>query len=421
MKEENYIRYRKLKAWGNRLCFYLCRVFPIQNNLICVCTFEGKGGFGCNPKYIVEELHKKNPNLKFVWLVNRDIYEQKKFPEYIKKVPNSLWSRSYWLSKSRVWIDNYRKPYGTVKRKEQYYLNTWHGTVGFKSIGLWRGQAFSKMAYLVSKSDSDMIDDIIIDSKWCEEVFHKGLLYDKPFTKTGYPRCDILYGKREKQKEKFKREKKISLDSKLLIYAPTYREKRKNGVRFIDTDLWTIDFKRVIEELEKVFGGKWNVVVRLHPQLATKINSQSAMSSSGMPKFIDASKDDDMYEILAAGDALITDYSSVAMEAGFMKIPVFLYADDLEDYMKNRGGEQWMFNADSSLPIYNNREMMPNLSLELPFSLAQNNSELLHNILTYDEDAYLNKIEKFKENLQLVFDGKASERVAELIMEKINQ
>ena len=45
MKESNYIRYRRLKAFANRCCFYLCRIFPIKKNLISVCTFEGKGGF----------------------------------------------------------------------------------------------------------------------------------------------------------------------------------------------------------------------------------------------------------------------------------------------------------------------------------------------------------------------------------------
>ncbi len=43
---------------------------------------------------------------------------QKEFPDYIKKVPNTLWSRAYWLSTSKIWIDNYRKPYGTIKKKE---------------------------------------------------------------------------------------------------------------------------------------------------------------------------------------------------------------------------------------------------------------------------------------------------------------
>ena len=143
MSRENlYIVWRKLKAAGNKLCFVACRIFPIRNNRISICTFEGKGGFGCNPKYIAEELHQRNPNYEFIWFVN-DL--SKEFPPYIKKVPNTLWSRAFWLSTSRIWIDNYRKPYSTCKSRKQYYVDTWHGTNGFKSIGLWRSRKFSKI------------------------------------------------------------------------------------------------------------------------------------------------------------------------------------------------------------------------------------------------------------------------------------
>ena len=120
--EARYIAKRKIKAMLNSICFYFCRIFPIKNNLISVCTFEGKGGYGCNPKYIVQELHRRNPDYEFVWFVN-DM--TKEFPDYIKKVPNTLWSRAYWLSRSKLWIDNYRKPYGTVKRAGQYYINVY--------------------------------------------------------------------------------------------------------------------------------------------------------------------------------------------------------------------------------------------------------------------------------------------------------
>ncbi len=152
MREEYYIRYRKLKAFGNSIVFHFMRIFPIDSNLINVCTFEGKGGFGCNPKYVVEELHKQHPEYKFVWMVNDSSWE-KQFPNYIKKVRNSsLISRAYWLSRAKVWIDNYRKPLGTCKRKGQYYLNVNHFTVGIKCTGLHRGAGFSKMAYLVTQT-----------------------------------------------------------------------------------------------------------------------------------------------------------------------------------------------------------------------------------------------------------------------------
>ncbi len=251
-KEQNYIRNRKIKAFGNNLCFYLCRIFPVKKNLVSVCTFEGKGGFGCNPKYLVQKLHERNPDIKFVWFVN-DM--SKEFPEYIKKVPNTLWSRAYRLSRSKIWIDNYRKPYGTCKRRSQYYLNVNHYTFGIKCTGLYRGKGFSEMAYIVSKNDSDMVDDFVIDSKWCEEISPKALVYNGTYLKTGAPRCDVLYGDRTEQKQKFRQKHNLPSDCKVLMFAPTFREGAENGKRFVFSEIWSIDFEKLLEEMKTKFGG----------------------------------------------------------------------------------------------------------------------------------------------------------------------
>ena len=85
-KEELYITYRKVKAALTSACFYFCRIFPIDNKLVSVCTFEGKGGFGCNPKYVVQKLHEMDSSIKFVWFVNENAWE-KELPSYIKKSP----------------------------------------------------------------------------------------------------------------------------------------------------------------------------------------------------------------------------------------------------------------------------------------------------------------------------------------------
>jgi len=410
MNEQNYIRYRKLKAFGNRMCFMLCRIFPIKKNRISVCTFEGKGGFGCNPKYIVEELHKRNADYEFIWFVN-DM--QKEFPPYIRKVPNTLWSRAYGLSTSKVWIDNYRKPYGTCKRRGQYYINTWHGTIGFKSMGLWRGEAFSKMAYLVSRNDSDMIDAAVIDSKWCEEVWPKGIVYDGECIVTGAPRCDVLYGDRSQYKKAFRKRYGISMEAKVVMFAPTFRESATNGKRMVFSEEWTLDFGQLLHNLEIRFGGEWYLCLRLHPQLASEI--KACKDERLQERVIDASQADDMYEVLAAMDVFITDYSSAAMDASYAHIPVFIYADDIDKYINERGSMLWNMSTDSKKPVTNNKEMTPGLDAVLPYSVAQNNDELKENILNFDENKYLSLMKQFEKAVELVFDGKASARVADRV------
>ncbi len=408
MNEKSYIRYRKLKAFGNKLCFFICRVFPVKKNRISICTFEGKTGFGCNPKYIVEELHRRNVNYEFVWFVN-DI--NKEFPDYIKKVPNTLWSRAYWLSTSKVWIDNYRKPFGTCKRKKQYYINTWHATIAFKSIGLWRGDSFSRMAYLVSKNDSDMIDDVVIDSEWCAEVYPKGMIYSGNYMRSGAPRCDVLYGDRTEYQTEFRRKHGISKDAKIVMFAPTFREEKVNGKRTVFSEVWTLDFKRLLNNLEARFGDDWYICLRVHPQLAVNAGKYKNERLGG--KLIDVSQEDDMYEILAAMDAFITDYSSAAMDASYAHMPVFIYADDIEKYISDRGSMLWNMSTDSSKQVTNNKIMTPNIDTVLPYPIAQNNAELEEAILGFDEEKYISKMKKFESDVQLVFDGKASAKVAD--------
>lgn len=416
MSEKSYIRYRKAMAFGNKLCFILCRIFPIRNKRISICTFEGRNGFGCNPRYIVEELHRRNNEYEFIWLVN-DM--KKEFPGYIRKVPNTLWSRAYWLSTSKIWIDNYRKPYGTIKRKKQYYFQTWHGTIGFKSTGLLRKEAFSKMAYLVSKNDSDMIDYVVIDSKWCEVMDPKALVYDGAFLKTGAPRCDVLYGDKKETRALFREKYGLEQTDKIVMFAPTFREKSDNGVRSVYSEKWSLDFKRLISNLEKRFGGAWCLCLRLHPQLAKDIMDDFHLSSE--IRIVDISKEDDMNINLAAMDALVTDYSSVAMDAGFMRIPVFIYADDIEKYIKDRGSILWDFSRLPEGTIKNNQEMVPGIDTELPYTVSRDNDELERHILEFDESRYIEQMNRFVKDVELIFDGKASCRVADKIESFIKQ
>ncbi|MFG6333821.1 MAG: CDP-glycerol glycerophosphotransferase family protein [Lachnospiraceae bacterium] len=410
MNEKNYIRYRKLKALGNRLCFRFCRIFPVKKKRISVCTFEGRGGFGCNPKYIVEELHRRSSGYEFVWFVN-DM--EKKFPDYIKKVPNTLWSRAYWLSTSAIWIDNYRKPYGTCKRKGQYYLNTNHYTVAMKSTGLWRGKGFSEMAYLVSKNDSDMIDDLVIDSKWCEDAFGKGMVYSGNYLKTGAPRCDVLFGDRSIWHRAFCRRHGLPEDAKVLMYAPTFREGAKDGKRSVFSGDWSIDFRRLIQNLERKFGGQWYLCIRVHPQLAEAF--QEYRDEEIQDRLIDESRADDMYEILAGMDAYMTDYSSAMFDAGFAGIPVFLYADDIEKYAHDRGSLMWNLATDPPGHVTNNKAMTPEIDAVLPFSVARDNGELEKYLMEFDEKRYRTKIDCLMNELKLVFDGNAGRKVADKI------
>lgn len=408
--EQKYIRQRERKAFIESLLYYLFRIFPIRQNKLSICAFEGKGGFCCNPRYIVEELNRRNNKCQFVWLVN-DVSKQ--FPDYIKPVRNTLWNRAYHLSTSRVWIDNYRKPYGTKKRKGQYYLQTWHGALAFKTLGLWRGEGFSKIAYLVSKNDADMTDYVICDSEWGKIVYPKGLVYSGEYLKYGSARCDILVNCRQQQCVKIREAYHLPRDAKIVMYAPTFRETGQRGQRGVFVEENTLDFPRMIKNLTQRFSGEWYLFLRLHPQLASQMKEYPLEGLEG--RTVDVSQADDMCEVMAAVDVLVTDYSSAAMDAGFAGIPVFLYADDIKQYTENRGGMFWIFPERGPGPIVSNKIMTPNIEAILPYPLARDNEELAINIFNYDQEKYIQAVKEFAEAIELVNDGMASQRAADQV------
>ena len=440
-QEKRYIQKRIWKARLQSIPFYLCRIFPVRKNKIVFCCIEGTTGYTCNPKYIAEELVCRNRNIgqiknnknlpdtaleksrqyELVWLVNDT---SKKFPAEIKAVRNTLWNRAYHLSTAHFWIDNSRKQLEARKRKGQIYIQTWHAKLGFKPTGLDRGASFSKIAYLVTKHDSDMIDYWLSNSDWYDNTLPTGSIYEGDTLRTGSPRCDILV--RAKNDAEYKAQIKRQLIERFkaanacisglempqqqqtqinedeihfLMYAPTFRGGSQGTNREIAAGQGFPDYKRLIESMEKRFGGTWIVLLRLHPQLvARNLDLEIAESLTELQgKVISASRIDDMYEILAGCDAFITDYSSAAFDAAVMEIPIFLYADDYAEYEGERGRLLW------------------NLR-ELPFPLAVNNEELEDRIVSFDEDEYIRKLKELFEETGMVEDGCAAKRVVEWIM-----
>lgn len=393
--EKIYICKRRIKAFLSGLVYYVCWIFPVKKNKIVIWTFEGTGGYGCSPKYIAKEILKRKAegknNLEIFWLLE-DM--KKEFPEGIKKVKSTLWARAYHLSTAHFWLANSRTFYGTKKRKGTIYFQTWHGTVSLKPIGKYRGENLSRMAYLVSRYDSKMIDYALSGSRWCTNMWPDGLLYDGEIIETGTPRCDVFFSGVEEKHIALRKEYELPKEAKILLYAPTFRAGSQSTVRNVEVETVSLDFGWLLKAVKKRFGGEWYVFLRLHPQLATKMQKMPVIEENN--RLIDVSQRPDMNEIIAACDAMITDYSTAIFEGFLTKIPGFIYADDLDEYVADRG--KLMFEMD-----------------EIPFPVARNNDELVQKILSFDQDSYEECVGRFIEKIGILEDGHASQRVADLI------
>lgn len=393
--EEKYIEERKHKAEELSDLFLSMQKYPIDSKKVVFSSFEGDGGFSCNPKYIAEALHRIMPECEMVWLT-KDV--SKEFPNYIQPAEYSEKNIAYHLSTAKIWIDNYRKPFGTLKREGQIYIQTWHASVGFKAVGLYRGENFPRIARLVSEWDSNLIDYVISNSDYCDQIYPKKLLYNGPTLRTGFPREDCLINDRDKLHIDIRSDLKLSQDVKLIMFAPTFRggtEKEKKNVKAM---MPSIDFNRLIDTLQGKFGGQWKILMRLHPQLAAKLDAMPIMNED--ERLIDVSKYDDMCQILAGCDAVITDYSSCAFDAAFAGIPVFIYADDIDEYVKSRGQFMWK------------RE-------ELPFSISEDNDALIEQINGFDCHVYMDSVKAFTEKHGIEENGDASEKIAKWLAERM--
>lgn len=352
-------------------------VFPIQNNKIVVDSYFGKG-YGDNPKYIIQNM-LGNKEIQIVWLV-RNI--DKNMPTSIKQVKANSFKALYELATSKVWVDNSRKNFVPIKRREQFYLQTWHGAIALKYVEKDAVNFLSKYYEHIAKRDSKNCNLMITGSEFGEQLIKQSFWYDGKVSVTGTPRNDILL-ETGKINPSFRKKYGISIDSKLILYAPTFRKKE-------NLDLADFEIKRMLDAFENKFGKSCNLLIRLHP-----IDSKKRIPNYDN-RIINVSNYPDMQVLLYESDVLITDYSSSMFDALIGKKICLLYANDIASYLKN------------DRPMYFDIK-------NLPFPLAQNSEELIKIINNFDLKQYSAHTSKFSKDLGIYEDGHASQRISELL------
>lgn len=150
-------------------------------------------------------------------------------------------------------------------------------------------------------------------------------------------------------------------------------------------------YEKWISAFEKKTGRKCKLLFRLHPNIASLYKNIQIGEN-----IINVSDYPDMQELLLITDALITDYSSSAFEAALGYKPVFLLCNDYYEF------------------ITQERELFFNME-ELPFEFAINEDELFHKIAEFKYEQYIENVNAFYAKIGSFENGKASEKVAEII------
>ncbi|MGL4252820.1 MAG: CDP-glycerol glycerophosphotransferase family protein [Fusobacteriaceae bacterium] len=296
-------------------------IFPIKKNRVLFSSYFGRN-YSDSPRFLFEELIKHRSDLDIIWVQNRENSELKE--KNVKLIGINTWQYLYYSATSAYWIDNCHGYHLREPRKETVYLQTWHGTP-LKKIA----QDIEGEQYEVSRKsweiESGYWDYLISPSTMLNKLFSKAFKVSKNIMINAmYPRNEFLIGAdREKIREKVIEILGINPKKKNILYAPTFRlgETENYGIKFS------------CEKLKRELGEDYNFLVRVHPNV--KVISPEIFENGYV---IDASKYDDIQELYAVTDILITDYSSVFFDFAILKKPMIFYPYDFEKYRDDDRG-----------------------------------------------------------------------------------
>lgn len=358
--------------------FDLFKLFKVKKNRI-VFISNRRDGISGNYEYIYDKL-----------IGNRELDIRTVFDT--AEGYFTCFKYGYYMATAKVLlVDDYIELiYKIPRREDNYLIQVWHACGAFKTFGFSRlgrpgGQKQKNNAHrnydFCTVSSSEIC-------KYYAEGF--GLSLEK-VVPTGVPRTDIFFS--EEYKEKARNEiysKYPHLKGKnVILFAPTFRGNGKKSGYYPEN---RFDFIKLYEH----FKGEYVIIIKHHPF----VNNRVEIPAEYEGKIIDMSDNEELNELLFITDVLITDYSSVVFEASLLDIPMLFYSFDLQNYIATRG---FYYEYDSFVPG----------------KIVYNMDSLIEAIDKKDFES--EKIDAFKHKFFDELDGKAGQRVADLIVSLLDK
>lgn len=367
------------------------KILPVDEKLIIFESGVGKQ-YADSPRYIYEEILKRDLDYKKVWIYNKNHQFQDANTKRIKRLSPSYY---YYLAKAKYWVNNQNFPTYIKKRKETTYVQTWHGTPLKKmlfDINNVQGRSEDYVERVYSASQT--WDYLISPSEYASVAFKSAFKYKGNILEIGYPRNDIFYKDEQHDLSKAVKDNlKIPKDKKVILYAPTFRDNQvsKTNKFFFDNPL-------DLDKMKADLGDEYIVLLRMHVVVSNKITI-----SKDLKGFVyNMSNYPDIQELYLISDILITDYSSVMFDFANTRKPMLFYTFDLEMYRDQLRGFYMDFEN------------------EAPGPLVVNTDEIIDSVLNMKDvsNQYEGKYESFFQKYCSLEDGYASKRLVNKIFDK---
>lgn len=368
---------------------------PIKKNRVVLCSFQGD--YTDNPKYIADELIRQGVDCELIWIGRKKTAQNPQMlPMEFSKVLEWYTYEAYEaLMSAKVLVVNsvelFKRPYG--KKKGQYVIQTWHGSLGIKRFDR---SANSGEAWVKAADYSNTITDYLVsNSKFENDIYKKSYWPNIPILEVGHPRNDPIINctpeeKAKVRKQLFKFAGMEDKGQKILLYAPTFRDSKQ-------FDCYNLHADTMLKALETRFGGEWVAFYRYHPTVRAWAQQRGATGDN----IVDMTTYPDMQDLIRVADVGVTDYSSWIYDFALTDKPAFIFATDLELYNNERG---------FAYPLETT-----------PFPIARNNQQMEQHILHFDAEKYEQERQAFLKGKGCIEDGHASERVVEKIKELLQK
>lgn len=361
--------------------FNICRIFPLKNNRVAFLS-PHRENFTDSLGAVMKELQSRE-KYEIVKISSADL-DLRGGAAAIIRAFQFFTYKAYLLATSKyVFLNDNFMPMGSLHfSKNAVVTQLWHAEGVFKKFGLDIPQP--KKVRDREISGASKFTWIVCSSEQVAPYYAKafGVPQEKVLP-LGSPRSDKFFEEidTDKIKTKFFTEYPELKGKRLVLYAPTFRDNADDDRVLLSS----VD----VEAFNKRFGDDAAFLVRLHPQIHRCENMLDGA--------YDVTDWDDVGELISICDAMITDYSSVCMDAALIGKPLYFYAFDLNKYAAER---QFYFDYESYVPG----------------PVARDFSTLLNLLAVGISKTYVDKLSVFREFNFGTPDGNSAKRVVDTIM-----
>ena len=258
----------------------------------------------------------------------------------MKVLKNDSWLSFYHLFTSGLMIFSHvpRDGHISVRSKNRSIIGLWHG-VAFKNIESQMVSVEPEKLALIGKN-ARLYDLMTASSLEDKHYLAKSFMVNESIVEvTGLPRYDLLkstYPLDAFLTEQKQRLKNIKSDKKLILYAPTFREKCDSHIKQISDSEWcTLN----------AFMCTNNLLLAVRPHPYDLRYPPKVFASLSNIVWLDHSSFTESNLVLQYTDALIVDFSSIWIDYLLLNRPILGFAKDFEHYQEVERGFAYDFDG----------------------------------------------------------------------------